>query len=103
MGAAAWGDLDRATNPYYQSLRQIVVLQMGGKVLINRAMANWHISRRIWFPSTLSSMLSPTVLVHACCCTAEPSYECASTSERMAVVSTAVMQCLLLQLKRGTN
>ncbi|WP_246666653.1 carbamoyltransferase C-terminal domain-containing protein [Bradyrhizobium guangdongense] len=42
MGAAAWGDMDRASNPYYACLRQVLHLGDGGTVQINRAMANWY-------------------------------------------------------------
>lgn len=41
MGAAAWGDLNRLTNPYYQCLRQIVVFGENGQVSLNRQQANW--------------------------------------------------------------
>lgn len=42
MGAAAWGDMDRASNPYYARLKQVLHLGDGGTVQINRAMANWY-------------------------------------------------------------
>jgi carbamoyltransferase len=42
MGAAAWGDLDRLTNSYYKSLREIFHFCPSGRVYINRFMANWH-------------------------------------------------------------
>lgn len=42
MGAAAWGDADRLTNPYYRQLREVFHLAPGGAVLLNRALANWH-------------------------------------------------------------
>jgi carbamoyltransferase len=41
MGAAAWGDCDRKTNPYYPALRQILQLAPEGQVYLNRALANW--------------------------------------------------------------
>lgn len=41
MGAAAWGDLDRKTNPFYSALRQIFVLAPDGQVYLNRSLANW--------------------------------------------------------------
>jgi carbamoyltransferase len=43
MGAAAWGNNNRATNPYYLQLRQLVYLAPAGKIYINRALANWHV------------------------------------------------------------
>lgn len=42
MGAAAWGDMNRATNPYYQGLREVLHFGDGGEIKLNRAMANWY-------------------------------------------------------------
>src|SRR5438034_8957840 len=42
MGAAAWGDMDRASNPYYARLKQVLDLGAGGAIRLNRAMANWY-------------------------------------------------------------
>ncbi len=42
MGAAAFGNGDRMTNPYYAPLRRIFSLQPDGQVYLNRALANWH-------------------------------------------------------------
>lgn len=42
MGAAAWGDMDRATNPYYPRLREVLQFGAGGEVRLNRSMANWY-------------------------------------------------------------
>lgn len=42
MGAAAWGDMDRATNPYYARLRHVLHFGSGGEIRLNRAMANWY-------------------------------------------------------------
>ena len=42
MGAAAWGDMNRASNPYYARLRNVLHFGDGGEVRINRAMANWY-------------------------------------------------------------
>ena len=41
MGAAAWGDDDRRTNPYYRRCADIFQLAPGGRVLVNRRLANW--------------------------------------------------------------
>jgi carbamoyltransferase len=41
MGAAAWGDMDRATNRYYAGLKAVLHLGDNGEVRLNRAMANW--------------------------------------------------------------
>jgi carbamoyltransferase len=42
MGAAAWGDMNRASNPYYTRLKNVLHLGGEGEVRLNRAMANWH-------------------------------------------------------------
>src|ERR1700712_4152223 len=42
MGAAAWGDMDRASNPYYARLKDVLSLEANGEVKLNRAMANWY-------------------------------------------------------------
>jgi carbamoyltransferase len=44
MGAVAWGDRDRLTNPYYRQLRQIFYFGAEGHVHVNRAMVNWHLA-----------------------------------------------------------
>jgi len=41
MGAAAWGDCDRGSNPFYKRLREILQLAPDGAVFINRDLANW--------------------------------------------------------------
>ena len=41
MGAVAWGDSDRMTNPYYRKLREIFHFAPGGNIHLNRALANW--------------------------------------------------------------
>src|SRR6266478_7255234 len=42
MGAAAWGDMNRASNPYYARLKEVLHFGEGGEVRLNRAMANWY-------------------------------------------------------------
>ncbi|QHO79222.1 carbamoyltransferase [Bradyrhizobium sp. CCBAU 051011] len=42
MGAAAWGDMDRASNPYYARLRDVLHFGANGEVQLNRALANWY-------------------------------------------------------------
>src|SRR5216684_3611223 len=42
MGAAAWGDMNRASNPYYNRLKEVLHFGAGGEVRLNRAMANWY-------------------------------------------------------------
>ncbi len=48
MGAAAYGDSDRSTNPFYSQLRKILSLQPDGQVYLNRSLANWpsHLLRK---------------------------------------------------------
>src|SRR6202012_5227559 len=41
LGAAAWGDMDRASNRYYARLKQVLDFGSDGEVRVNRAMANW--------------------------------------------------------------
>src|ERR1700682_4098083 len=42
MGAAAWGDMNRNSNPYYARLKQVLHFGGSGEVRLNRAMANWY-------------------------------------------------------------
>ncbi len=42
MGAAAWGDMNRASNPYYIRLREVLDFGSAGELRINRALANWY-------------------------------------------------------------
>ncbi|WP_441241998.1 carbamoyltransferase C-terminal domain-containing protein [Tardiphaga sp. 768_D3_N2_1] len=42
MGAAAWGDMDRASNPYYARLREVLHFGANGEIQLNRAMGNWY-------------------------------------------------------------
>ena len=41
MGAAAWGDMNRTSNPYYARLKQVLHFGANGEIKLNRAMANW--------------------------------------------------------------
>lgn len=42
MGAAAWGDMNRASNPYYGQLKEVLQLRGNGEIRLNRAMASWY-------------------------------------------------------------
>lgn len=42
MGAAAWGDMDRSSNPYYLRLREVLDFGTDGEIRLNRAMGNWY-------------------------------------------------------------
>lgn len=44
MGAAAWGNRDRLTNPYYAQLKQLCYFGEKGTFYINRKMAGWHLA-----------------------------------------------------------
>ncbi len=41
MGAAAWGDMNRASNRYYIRLKEVLQFGADGEIKLNRAMANW--------------------------------------------------------------
>lgn len=43
MGAVAWGNYNRLTNPYYRRLREIFHFGENGQLLINREIVNWHV------------------------------------------------------------
>jgi len=42
MGAAAWGDMNRASNPYYARLKEVLHFGSDGEVRLNRSLANWY-------------------------------------------------------------
>ena len=42
MGATAWGDMSRLTNPYYKRLRQILYFGPEGRIGVNRSLINYH-------------------------------------------------------------
>lgn len=42
MGAAAWGNSNRHTNPYYSKLRDIFHFGNEGRVYLNRSLARWQ-------------------------------------------------------------
>jgi len=44
MGAAAWGDMNRASNPYYARLKDVLQFGVDGGVRLNRSLANWYCS-----------------------------------------------------------
>src|ERR1700675_2754509 len=44
MGAAAWGDMNRASNRYYAGLKDVLDFGASGEVRLNRALANWYCS-----------------------------------------------------------
>ena len=42
MGAAAWGDCERLSNPFYKRLRQLLYLDSEGQVHVDRSLINYH-------------------------------------------------------------
>jgi len=44
MGAAAWGNSSRLTNPFYKRLRQLLYFGDNGNIQLNRSMAKWHLN-----------------------------------------------------------
>jgi carbamoyltransferase len=62
MGAAAWGDGNRLTNPYYAGLREIFGLAENGQVFLNRNLANWHVGGERWpYTARLEKLLGPPI------------------------------------------
>ncbi len=62
MGAAAWGDGDRLTNPYYRRLREVFHFGPRGQVFVNRALANWpRAGERKPYTRALEAMLGPPI------------------------------------------
>jgi carbamoyltransferase len=61
MGAAAWGNYDRTTNPFYAKLRQILHLAPGGEVFVNRELANWPRSVAKPYTKALIDILGPPI------------------------------------------
>lgn len=63
MGAAAWGNNDRLTNPYYMRLRQLMYFDGGGRFALNRALANWPRDEfRTPYTDELIDILGPPIL-----------------------------------------
>jgi carbamoyltransferase len=62
MGAAAWGENDRLTNPFYRQLRQLFYFQNNGQVYLNRTLANWPrgLQRRP-YTTALAQMIGPPI------------------------------------------
>lgn len=62
MGATAWGDNDRLTNPHYRRLRQLLHFEGNGEVRINRTLANWHRQRFVRpYTKALEAILGPPI------------------------------------------
>jgi carbamoyltransferase len=62
MGAVAWGDSDRLTNPYYRRFREILQFEDDGRVQVNRRLANWqNAGEREPYTSALAQMIGPPI------------------------------------------
>ena len=61
LGAAAWGNNDRLTNPYYRQLRQLMYFGNNGQVYLNRALANWHLDISKPYTADLTEILGPPI------------------------------------------
>ncbi|MBI2715824.1 MAG: carbamoyltransferase [Rhizobiales bacterium] len=61
MGATAYGNGDRKTNPYYAALKPILSLLPGGRIAINRDLANWQrdILRKPYTPELIRILGTP--------------------------------------------
>jgi carbamoyltransferase len=61
MGATAYGNSDRKTNPYYAALKPILSLQPEGRIAINRDLANWQsdILRKPYTPELIRILGAP--------------------------------------------
>lgn len=62
MGAVAWGDQDRLTNPYYRRLRELLRFESEGRVLVNRRLANWQNAGELEpYSRELAEMIGPPI------------------------------------------
>lgn len=62
MGAVAWGDSDRLTNPYYRKFREILRFEDDGRVLVNRQLANWqNAGEKEPYSAALAEMIGPPI------------------------------------------
>ncbi|MFK7823577.1 MAG: carbamoyltransferase C-terminal domain-containing protein [Oligoflexales bacterium] len=65
MGAAAWGQQCRLTNPFYKELRQILFFAPQGEVYLNRKLANWHLKGFLEpFSPALERIIGPSIPEH---------------------------------------
>jgi carbamoyltransferase len=65
MGASAWGNQNRLTNPFYLQLRQLVYFAPNGRLHINRNWANWQQAGVIKpYSEKLANVIGPPVPLH---------------------------------------
>jgi carbamoyltransferase len=66
MGAAAWGDGERLTNPFYRHLREMFHFTSDGTARLNRALANWPRRLQIRpYTAALLNILGPPIPLEA--------------------------------------
>ena len=89
MGATAYGNGDRNTNPYYAALKSIFILQPEGRITLNRDLANWprdimhapytaELIRILGEPIALKDMWNPDAVLRV-----EDIQHSANTQERL--------------------
>jgi carbamoyltransferase len=61
MGATAYGNTDRATNPYYEALKPILHLGPDGQIALNRDLANWPRDIREPYTAELTRILGAPI------------------------------------------
>ena len=62
MGASAWGNMDRLTNPFYSRLRDILHFGPNGQIFLNRTLAGWHHGGcGLPYTKALSNILGPPI------------------------------------------
>jgi carbamoyltransferase len=97
MGAAAYGNSDRETNPVYAELRNIFSLQAEGQIYLNRALANWQcdlfdnpytpdLTRILGAPVSAKDMWNPDAILRL-----EDIHHKADTQERLDKAAAAQM------------
>jgi carbamoyltransferase len=64
MGASAYGNTDRASNPYYGPLKAIFKLLPEGRIALNRDLANWPRNMvRTPYTKALADIIGPPIAV----------------------------------------
>jgi hypothetical protein len=64
MGAAAFGNQSRTTNPYYKRLREIIHFGADGALHLNTALANWAFDVCTPYSADLIDILGEPILHH---------------------------------------
>jgi carbamoyltransferase len=62
MGASAWGNMNRLTNPYYSALRDVFHYGPNGEIRLNRSLTNWAAGGfKRPYTNRLSEILGPPI------------------------------------------